>query len=46
MDNWDQLAIILTEHGLGKLLDKLLTKLENKFDQNENAMKIILDETM
>ena len=46
MNNWDQLATILAEHGLRKLLGKILNKLENKFDQNDNAMKIILDETM
>ena len=45
MNNCDQLAIILTEHGLEKLLGKILSKLENKFEENGNAMKIILDES-
>ena len=46
MNNWDQLVTILAEYGLRKLLEKILNKLENKFDQNDNAMKTILDETM
>ena len=46
MDNWDLLSQILKDHGLEKLLRKILSKLENKFDSSGNAIKIILDETI